>query len=154
MDPRVWGCAFWSTIHHVALGYPLGSPSAEQAVAYRSFYAGLGKVLPCGTCSINYERHLAEMPIDGALSGRAALFAWTVALHNTVNREQGKPIWSTERALAHYEAGGGLKGLWPGGCADARRNARILLGVNVALASALLATMVLLLLAWRRGARR
>ena len=34
------------------------------------------------------------------------------------------------------------------------RAPRVLLGVNVALASALLATLLLLLLAWRRTARR
>jgi Erv1 / Alr family len=148
MDPRVWGRAFWSTLHHVALGYPAASPTPAQVEAYRAFYLGVGKVLPCAACQVNYERHLAEFPIDGGpLEGRSALFAWTVALHNAVNREQGKPEWTVQQSLDYYGAGGGLRGLWPLGCAEARRNAQVLLGVNVVLAVAFLCAVVV---AWRQ----
>ena len=90
-DPDAWGPHTWRAIHHIALGYP-ERPGAVEAAAYRAFFRALGPVLPCGTCAENFQRHLArEVPLtDAALAGRDALFAWTVALHNVVNRETGK----------------------------------------------------------------
>jgi hypothetical protein len=148
MDPRVWGRAFWSTIHHVAMGYPTADPTDEQVQAYRAFYTGLGSVLPCGTCSHNYARHMSVSPVDGFLDGRTSLFAWTVSLHNVVSQEQGKPQWTVERAQAHYNQGGGmLLAASAVSCAEVRRNARIMYAVIVALAMAL--TGLLLYMAWR-----
>jgi hypothetical protein len=53
---------------------------------------------------VNYKRHIdAEMPpIEGFMDSGKALFEWTVALHNLVNRELGKREWTVEEALEHY----------------------------------------------------
>jgi hypothetical protein len=96
-----WYHCTWSTIHHLALGYP-EFPSPEEKTNYRAFFQALGPVLPCKKCSINYQRHLLELPIEPYLTNTNTLFEWTVKLHNIVNRENHKPEWTVEQARAHY----------------------------------------------------
>lgn len=101
MLPTIWGKHLWFSIHFVALDYP-DSPEQEHIQAYKDFYTNLWKVIPCFKCAVNYKRHLQELPIDGHLHSQDALFAWTVALHNIVNKELGKPEMSLEEAKIKY----------------------------------------------------
>jgi len=103
MTPKTWGKYFWYTIHLTALGYS-EKPTFEDKIAYKSFYESIGKVLPCKKCTINFARHFADMPIDPYLiHGKRKLFDWTVYLHNTVNKELGKPQWNTDYAWDFYK---------------------------------------------------
>lgn len=103
MIPASWGRHFWTTIHIAAMGYP-ENPTFEDKVAYKEFYMTIGKVLPCKKCTINFARHIADMPIDSYLiHGKRKLFDWTVYLHNTVNKELGRPQWNTDYAWSHYQ---------------------------------------------------
>jgi len=102
MNPAVWGPYFWTTLHMTALGYP-ESPGMLERNVYKDFYMRFGDILPCGKCSVNYKKHLQELPpIDGFLGSRRELFGWTVALHNIVNREHGKREWTADEAWQHY----------------------------------------------------
>lgn len=105
MHPDVWGRFLWYSIHFVALDYP-ENPSPQDRAKYKSFFENLGAVIPCYKCSVNYKRHLEELPLvsDGAdfLENRGSLFAWTVELHNIVNKELGKPVVSLDDAFAMY----------------------------------------------------
>lgn len=102
MTPDVWGRFLWYSIHFIALDYP-SDPTPDQAAAYRAFFETLGRVLPCYKCSKNYERHLKEMPLTPQdLLSKDALFAWTVALHNIVNKETGKSEMSVAEARNMY----------------------------------------------------
>lgn len=85
----------------IALGYP-ESPSPIDKSTYKAYYDELWKVLPCGKCSVNYRRHLEELPIEGFLGSKMELFEWTVRLHNIVNRELRKPEYSVQQALGMY----------------------------------------------------
>lgn len=107
----VWGPALWRAIHFIALGYP-SVPTEADAVAYRSFFESLDKVIPCDVCAKNYRRHFEEIPIDGYLLGdrggdSPSLFDWTVKLHNVVDAELGKADseWSSVRAKEALFAG-------------------------------------------------
>lgn len=97
MKKNQWGPVVWYTIHAIALGYP-EKPTPEDKENYKRFYQALGHVLPCSKCCKNYRQHLNELPVDLFLSDRKALFKWTVALHNVVNKELGKPQYSEEFA--------------------------------------------------------
>ena len=99
VEPGIWGPALWKAIHYVALGYP-AEPTDEQKRKYLDFFVGFGDVIPCGKCRENYKRHLLEVPLD--LQSRETLFAWTVAVHNIVNRENSKPELSTDAAMDMY----------------------------------------------------
>ncbi len=97
----MWGPSFWATLHYVALGYP-AKPTVAQRTAYGTFFESLPAVLPCGTCAVNLVRHLKGLDLESFLGSGDALFAWTVLLHNAVNRDLGKPEWQLEQALRHY----------------------------------------------------
>lgn len=101
MIPTVWGKHLWFSIHFIALDYP-EFPETEHIEAYKQFFSNLWKVIPCYKCAVNYKRHLTELPIDGHLHSRDALFAWTVALHNIVNKELGKPEITLAEARKKY----------------------------------------------------
>lgn len=101
MNPKIWGKYVWVSIHIIALGYP-DKPSNEDKKNYKEYFLNLWKVLPCYKCSINYLRHLEELPIDNALVDNMSLFKWTVDIHNIVNKETGKREMPFEEALELY----------------------------------------------------
>jgi len=98
---EAWAHATWSSMHYIALGYP-EHPTAQDRLNYKLFFQSLGAVLPCKKCSNNYETHLLELPIDAYLINGDKLFEWTIKVHNIVNKENGKPEWTVERAKNHY----------------------------------------------------
>ena len=102
MDPSKWGSCLWKTIHVIAIGYPK-NPTSQQRMAYREFYENFWRVLPCYACSINYQRHLQEIPLEPYLVNNSKLFEWTVELHNVVNKELGKKIMTLEDAREFYK---------------------------------------------------
>jgi hypothetical protein len=101
MNPKIWGKYVWLCIHIIALGYP-DKPSETDKMNYKEYYQNIWKVLPCHKCSVNYRRHLVEMPIEAHLTNNMTLFKWTVDLHNIVNKETGKRIVPFEEALDLY----------------------------------------------------
>lgn len=101
MKPSIWGPYVWTSLHLIALGYP-EKPSDVDKLNYKTFISALGNVVPCTTCSKNYSRHFSELPIDKFLESKKSLFTWTVKLHNIVNIETGKPIWSIDQAWDYY----------------------------------------------------
>lgn len=102
--PETWGPKIWHAIHYIALGYP-NNPTPQQKASYKQFFTMLGPVIPCYKCSVNYQRHLLELPIDNYLVNNDKLFEWTVKLHNIVNKENGKTLWSLDQAKQAYKSG-------------------------------------------------
>ena len=110
MDPRVWGPDIWHAVHHIALGYPQ-TPTEDEIKQYRAFFLALGPALPCRSCSVNYERHLLDVPIEPTLAaGGRSLFDWTVRVHNQVNRAKGARELTSEQALTEMAISGHLTG--------------------------------------------
>lgn len=103
-SPYNWGKHYWYVIHLTALAYH-DTPSMDEVATYKAFYENFGAILPCKKCRANYKRHLQELPISKALSSRQELFAWTVQLHNIVNRETGKSDWNADYAESFYLSG-------------------------------------------------
>jgi Erv1 / Alr family len=101
MEPKVWGKYIWTSIHMIALGYP-DKPTDEDKMNYKQFYINLWKVIPCYKCSVNYQKHLEELPIDAHLNDNMSLFKWTVDFHNIVNKELGKKEWTFEETLEKF----------------------------------------------------
>lgn len=90
MQPSIWGPYLWRAIHYIALGYP-DKPDPHVKHEYRDFFLNLWKFIPCIKCSLNYKRHLHEIPnIEQYLSSPKDLFQWTWLMHNIVNKELGK----------------------------------------------------------------
>ena len=103
-----WGPHTWKALHYVALGYP-DNPGPQDVENYRTFFGVLGYTLPCKMCTGHYYEHLKNLPID--LTSREALFAWTVNLHNTVNRSLGKRELTVDeaKAILFSDPGGGAE---------------------------------------------
>lgn len=102
MKTDVWGKHMWYTIHLIALAYP-ENPTNEDKRNYQSFFENLHHVLPCYKCSINYLKHLNDIPISTVvLSNNENLFNWTVDIHNLVNIELSKKQWKHDEALEYY----------------------------------------------------
>lgn len=94
-----WGFHTWHAIHYIALGYP-DAPSQGDMDLYYNFFKNLGYVLPCKLCTGHYNSNFDTLPPD--LTSRDAFFAWSVALHNVVNKSLGKREWTTEEAKTYY----------------------------------------------------
>jgi hypothetical protein len=91
--------SLWKSIHSIALFYP-DTPTDLDKKQYKAFFIDLQPVIPCYKCSLNYKRHLGELPIDPYLESKDTLFEWTVMFHNIVNKELGKRQVSLQEALA------------------------------------------------------
>lgn len=105
MSPEVWGRHLWFSIHFIALDYPL-RPTSEDRASYQYFFENLWKVIPCFKCGQNYKKHLASLPLVSEkgdyLESRETLFAWTVALHNIVNKMLNKSEMTLDEARQMY----------------------------------------------------
>jgi FAD-linked sulfhydryl oxidase len=107
IPPTTWGPFFWHTIHLVALGYP-NTPTYAEKRAAKEFYESLVHLIPCPTCKIHYADHLKNKPITPSLDSRKDLFQWTIDIHNEVNKDLGKPLYTDADAIAFYNKLGSL----------------------------------------------
>jgi hypothetical protein len=96
-SPDTWGRQAWHFIHMVALSYPpkevLNDDIKEK---YYKFFESLGYTLPCPYCSQHFREKFEKTPPP--LESREELFRWTVDIHNSVNRDNGKREISYEEA--------------------------------------------------------
>lgn len=103
IPPTVWGPFFWHTMHLVALGYPT-APTYSEKKAAKEFFESLQHLIPCPLCKLHYQGHLKELPISPSLDSKQDLFKWTVDIHNRVNKDLGKPIYSEVDAIQFYHS--------------------------------------------------
>jgi len=96
-SPNYWGRQAWHFIHMVALAYPPEEALTEEIKKkYYQFFESLGNTLPCPTCSNHYREKFKNNP--PRLENSEALFRWTVDIHNSVNRDNGKKEISYQEA--------------------------------------------------------
>jgi hypothetical protein len=84
--------ALWASFHLHALMYR--GNQAEELIWLRDFTASV----PCGGCRGHFIDVCNLDPPD--LSSRESYFAWTVRVHNAINRELGKPEVSLDEATS------------------------------------------------------
>ena len=98
--PDVWGPHGWKFIHFITMGYP-DNPSEEDKKMYKNFFEMLGYVIPCRICGDHYKGHIKKHPIDNdILKNKESLMTWGVDIHNIVNKNNGKKIYSVEEGIA------------------------------------------------------
>ena len=99
IDPQLWGPSGWRIIHFICYGAP-ANLRTEHKVHYATFLRAMGNVLPCGTCRMHFAENLEKHPLtEEVLATRDSLFAWSVEMHNEVNRMHGKREWTPEEAV-------------------------------------------------------
>jgi hypothetical protein len=96
LSPEVWGREAWHFIHLVALTYP-PQPSEQQKKEYLLFFESLGNTLPCEICAAHYREKIKNTPPK--LENHNELFNWTVDIHNSVNKDNGKKQYTYKQAL-------------------------------------------------------
>lgn len=101
--PSVWGPPVWFAIHMVALMYP-SRPTASQKREAKDFFHGLQRVLPCSYCQKHFAKELATID-PKVFASRDALFAWTVAFHDSVSdrTHSTQPRRSVQEWRDHYK---------------------------------------------------
>ena len=112
--PTTWGPIFWHTIHITALGYPT-APTYTDKKAAKEFYESLMHLIPCPMCRQHYREHLTKNPITPSLDTRDDLLAWTINIHNEVNKMLGKSgEYTVKDVIAFYKTLGrlGRSPLW------------------------------------------
>ena len=102
MNQNIWGPHLWFSLHTISFNYPL-KPTENDKYNYQNFFTSFKEVIPCSVCKKNYIRHLNEHPIKNYLDSRKSLAYWVIDMHNMVNVEIGKKVYSYEKVIKKYE---------------------------------------------------
>ena len=102
MNPKLWGPHAWIFLHSVTMNYPT-HPTTEDKARYRSFFDSLTIILPCEKCAYHYHQHIADDPIEPALESRNTLVRWLIKIHNKVNADLDKPLYTYEQVIEEYK---------------------------------------------------
>lgn len=105
-DPRVWGPAFWFTLHNGSVNYPIkASPTWKDRM--KGFILGIPVMIPCEKCRDDATSHIEANchRLNEIVSGREQLFNFFVSFHNYVNERYDKPKMSNEDAYDLYTSG-------------------------------------------------
>lgn len=100
MEVQHWGPAGWKFMHAVSFGYP-EKPTQQDKNHAINFFKSVGYVLPCDKCRSHYNDQVKKTPPD--VENRESLSRWLVAVHNEVNRANGKREWSHEEVKKQHE---------------------------------------------------
>jgi len=102
-DPRVWGPAFWFTLHNGSVNYPIKA-SPIWAERMKGFILGMPVMIPCEKCRDHATSHIEAnyYRLNEIVSGREQLFNFFVSFHNYVNERYDKPIMSNKDAYDLY----------------------------------------------------
>lgn len=101
MDTTVWGPKLWFVMHTVSLNYP-EYPNFQEKEHHKVFFTNLKHIIPCTKCQGHYTEFLQKNPITNNLNSKMDLVKWVWTLHNEVSSRLGKPTWSLDKLLSHY----------------------------------------------------
>lgn len=102
MNPKFWGPHGWIFLHSVTMNYPK-NPTNDDKNLYKSFFSSLTRVLPCEKCAYHYKQHIKADPIEPALKNRDSLVRWLIKVHNKVNSDLGKPLYTYDQVIEEYK---------------------------------------------------
>ena len=102
MNPKFWGPHGWIFLHAVTMNYPK-NPTNHDKHVYANFFKSLQKVLPCEKCCVHYSQNIQEYPIEPALESRDSLVRWLIKIHNEVNEDLGKPLYTYDQVIEEYK---------------------------------------------------
>jgi hypothetical protein len=86
------GPSQWTSLHNIAR-----TLTPEKMGAFKEYVKNMATLLPCGVCSAHFRKLVVDTL--SATTPQEAL-AWTIDVHNAVNKRLGKPVLSYSQALA------------------------------------------------------
>ena len=102
IDPLIWGKHLWRAMHYITIAYP-DNPRDRDKENMNQFFQSVGRILPCEKCRIHFAQNLLKYPLnDDVLSSRYNLINWLRNIHNEVNIEQNKKVWSYQEVIDYY----------------------------------------------------
>ena len=99
---NVWGPDGWIFLHTVTFNYP-EDPTEDDKRNYYNFFMNIKNVLPCKKCQAHYKENLEKYDLSNNLYNRDDLVKWLIDIHNEVNKDNGKRIWSYEEVYKKYD---------------------------------------------------
>jgi hypothetical protein len=102
IDPNLWGESGWTFLHYITFAYP-DLPSEKDKISAMAFFSQLPYILPCQVCRINLKDHLQKYPLNKiTVQSRFNLIMWLLNIHNEVNIQRKKPIFTYDDAIKKY----------------------------------------------------
>ena len=98
---NIWGPPAWTFLHTVTYNYP-ENPTDNDKRNFYNFFMSLQHVLPCNKCKAHYQQNIQKYDLSESLDSRENLVKWLIDLHNVVNRDNGKPVWSYSEVYNKY----------------------------------------------------
>tara|TARA_B110000208_G_scaffold134454_1_gene162653 strand:- start:165 stop:584 length:420 start_codon:yes stop_codon:yes gene_type:complete len=102
MNAEIWGPHAWMFLHSITLVYP-HQPTTEEEQNYYNFFDNLQNILPCEICKSHYKQHLIDYPLMDNLNSKDSLIRWLINVHNKINIMKGKPEWTYQEVIDHYD---------------------------------------------------
>jgi hypothetical protein len=94
-----WKQSTWYIFHMLSLQY-----IEEEQEYYEKFFESFKYILPCEKCLRHYQIQTSrpDLQISKHMNSED-IFAFTIRLHNNVNSQNRKKIWTVEEARSYYE---------------------------------------------------
>ena len=102
INPVLWGPYFWKVFHFAAYGYPK-TPEKSDINAYKKFYTGFAKVLPCDLCTKDAQEMMKNIDWEKILVSKESLIKWTYDFHYKVNKKLNKESPSFEYFSSNFQ---------------------------------------------------
>lgn len=99
---NIWGPPAWTFLHTVTYNYP-ENPTEDDKRNFYNFFMNLQHVLPCEKCKAHYKQNIKKYDLKNNLGSRQELVKWLIDLHNDINRDNGKPVWSYSEVYNKYQ---------------------------------------------------
>lgn len=101
MNQNIWGPKYWFTLHTMTFEFPQ-NPTYNDRKIYYNLFTSLQHLLPCSVCRQHYKKNLKEIPVENNLYSRKSIVYWLIDIHNKVNVETGKRIYSYDEVISIY----------------------------------------------------
>ena len=99
---NIWGPPAWTFLHTVTYNYP-ENPTEDDKRNFYNFFMNLQHVLPCEKCRSHYKQNIQKYDLNNSLGSRQELVKWLIDLHNDINKDNGKPVWSYSDVYNKYQ---------------------------------------------------
>ena len=99
---NVWGPSAWTFLHTITYNYP-ENPTDNDKKNYHNFFMNLQHVLPCKKCQAHYTENIQKYDLNNSLDNRDDLVKWLIDIHNEVNKDTGKRVWSYSEVYNKYD---------------------------------------------------
>jgi hypothetical protein len=99
---NIWGPPAWTFLHTVTYNYP-ENPTEDDKRNFYNFFMNLQHVLPCEKCKAHYKQNIQKYDLKNNLGSRQELVKWLIDLHNDINKDNGKQVWSYSDVFNKYQ---------------------------------------------------